>query len=270
MLEYAKINEEEFVPIINFVLEDTDEIKQLKSLYQKEEAYADFLGPIESFIAHYFYYDDPKLKDVVVKKALKKVQSNLDKEINFFTSTFEKELVGVIYLILKKSKRKITKHELLLVLKYILWSIDNRKHLGHPQAYLNWVCDFFNLLDKGEKEELDEFYDDYGKEFDIEDEKINVMKNKEIDIEPSEKDVRESKADSENFDENDKDQFWEEEVFIESLSSEDMKNKMNSFHMKNNEDVNYNCKECNKKISLHNKDWHNCLCDDCFDRMSYN
>ena len=30
-------------------------------------------------------------------------------------------------------------------------------------------------------------------------------------------------------------------------------------------EMNYNCKKCNKKISSHNKDWHNGMCDDCFD-----
>ena len=39
--------------------------------------------------------------------------------------------------------------------------------------------------------------------------------------------------------------------------------------MKHDEDVNYNCKRCGKKISLHNKDWHNEMCDDCFDKEVY-
>ena len=43
--------------------------------------------------------------------------------------------------------------------------------------------------------------------------------------------------------------------------------KKRTFHMKHNEEMNYNCKQCNVKISAHNKDWHANLCDKCFDKM---
>ncbi len=39
-----------------------------------------------------------------------------------------------------------------------------------------------------------------------------------------------------------------------------------TFHMKHDEDVNYNCKKCNGKISAHNRDWHKGMCDGCFNR----
>ena len=61
----------------------------------------------------------------------------------------------------------------------------------------------------------------------------------------------------------DEDSFWEERDFIESISPEEMEVKIKSFHMGHNEDVNYECRKCGKKISLHNKDWHNGLCDEC-------
>jgi hypothetical protein len=63
------------------------------------------------------------------------------------------------------------------------------------------------------------------------------------------------------------DDFWEPETFIESISSEDVERKMKSVGMKHDEDVNYSCKKCNKKISLHNRDWHNGMCDDCFNKF---
>jgi len=72
-----------------------------------------------------------------------------------------------------------------------------------------------------------------------------------------------------NFESPEEDEFWEEGYFAESISSEEMKKKMKSFHMKDDEDVNYNCKKCNKKISLHNKDWHNGMCDECFNKTYY-
>ena len=58
--------------------------------------------------------------------------------------------------------------------------------------------------------------------------------------------------------------FWEKGIFIETMSSEEAKEKMKTFDKKHNEDTNYNCRKCGKKISAHNKDWHGCLCDDCF------
>lgn len=64
-----------------------------------------------------------------------------------------------------------------------------------------------------------------------------------------------------------KDNIWAEGSFIESCSNEDWELKKRTFHMKHNEEMNYNCKQCNVKISAHNKDWHANLCDKCFDKM---
>ena len=61
------------------------------------------------------------------------------------------------------------------------------------------------------------------------------------------------------------DGFWNRNSFIESLSAEDMEEKMKTFHKKHDEDMNFNCRRCNKKISAHNKDWHDRMCDSCFD-----
>ena len=63
------------------------------------------------------------------------------------------------------------------------------------------------------------------------------------------------------------DEFWAKGSFIESCSNEDWELKKRTFHMKHNEEMNYNCKQCNTKISAHNKDWHANLCDKCFDTM---
>jgi len=65
------------------------------------------------------------------------------------------------------------------------------------------------------------------------------------------------------------DNFWEEGYFAETMSSAEMNEKMRTFHMKHDEEMNYNCKKCNDKISAHNKDWHAGLCDDCFNKEVY-
>ena len=62
---------------------------------------------------------------------------------------------------------------------------------------------------------------------------------------------------------NEDDELWEKGVFIETLSPEEIKEKMKTFHMKHNEDMNYNCRKCNAEISAHNKDRHDGMCDDC-------
>lgn len=61
-----------------------------------------------------------------------------------------------------------------------------------------------------------------------------------------------------------KDEFWAKGSFTQSMSKAKMKEKEKTIHKKHDEDMNFNCKECNKKISVHNKDWHDEMCDDCF------
>lgn len=63
------------------------------------------------------------------------------------------------------------------------------------------------------------------------------------------------------------DSFLAEGSFIESVSLEEMKQKERTIHMKHNEEMDYNCKQCDVKISAHNKDWHAGMCDKCFDGM---
>lgn len=63
-----------------------------------------------------------------------------------------------------------------------------------------------------------------------------------------------------------KEKFWSKGSFAQKISKEEMEEKEKTIHKKHDEDMNYNCRECNKKISAHNKDWHDNLCDDCFNR----
>ena len=76
--------------------------------------------------------------------------------------------------------------------------------------------------------------------------------------------MKDEKIDDEN------DGLWDEDSFIESVSQEELKEKMKIFHKKHDEDMNFNCKACNIKISSYNKDWHNCMCDVCFDKRIMN
>ena len=74
---------------------------------------------------------------------------------------------------------------------------------------------------------------------------------------------------SEIEDVNEEDEFWSEGYFAESISPEDMKEKMKTFHMKHDEEMNFNCANCDKNISAHNKDWHDGMCDDCHNKKYF-
>ncbi len=63
--------------------------------------------------------------------------------------------------------------------------------------------------------------------------------------------------------------FWKEGSFVKTISSSEIKEKMETFHKKHDEYMNFNCKKCNQKISAHNKDWHDGMCDDCFNKKYY-
>lgn len=60
--------------------------------------------------------------------------------------------------------------------------------------------------------------------------------------------------------------FWAENSFLELMNPKNTKDKMRTFHMKHNEEMDYNCEMCNAKMSAHNQDWHAGLCDKCFNK----
>lgn len=62
------------------------------------------------------------------------------------------------------------------------------------------------------------------------------------------------------------DNLFEEGGFAQTICNEELKDKMQTFHKKHDENMNFNCKKCGSKISAHNKDWHNGICDKCFDK----
>lgn len=70
----------------------------------------------------------------------------------------------------------------------------------------------------------------------------------------------------ENDIEESEDGFWDEGSFAQTMSGEEADKKMKTFHKKHDEDMNFNCSKCGKKISAHNKDWHDGMCDECFDK----
>lgn len=66
-----------------------------------------------------------------------------------------------------------------------------------------------------------------------------------------------------------KESIWAKGAFMQSMSKEEMAEKEKTIDIKHDEEMNFNCKKCNKKISAHNKDWHDGMCDDCFDKQYF-
>ena len=63
--------------------------------------------------------------------------------------------------------------------------------------------------------------------------------------------------------------LWAGGSFIQAIGPGDMKEKMKTFHGDDNKEIVAACRKCGKGISAHHRDWHDCLCDGCFDREHF-
>ena len=108
------MKELDFIPLKNLVAEDNEESKEIQSLHGKEVEYIEFLGPLEHFIA-LSYMNNRGMRDVDVVRAIKNIKTNYDKNLDFFKTELEEGIVGIMSLTLQNARRKITKHELILV-----------------------------------------------------------------------------------------------------------------------------------------------------------
>jgi len=73
-----------------------------------------------------------------------------------------------------------------------------------------------------------------------------------------------------NEEEHKKNGFWHPNSFIQSLNKEESEARIKTIDNRHDENMNFNCKICNEKISEHNKDWHDNMCDDCFNKKYFN
>jgi len=72
--------------------------------------------------------------------------------------------------------------------------------------------------------------------------------------------------------ENQKKQFddlWHPGAYIKEISPTEVEKLKETLDKAHNENMNFNCKKCDKKISAHNKDWHDCMCDKCFNETYF-
>ena len=65
------------------------------------------------------------------------------------------------------------------------------------------------------------------------------------------------------------DGFWSKGNYAKKIDKEEIERRMKTFHKGHDEDMRFNCRVCKKKISSHNKDWHDGMCDDCFNKAHF-
>jgi hypothetical protein len=150
--ENNKLVEDEF-SFSELLVPDTPEIKEIKSIYENEYEYSEYLSEIEFSIAEYYYNESRKVTDKDVIKALKNIKQNRDKPISFFEKALEKEIVNSLVEPLEEST--LTDHEFTLVLDYILWVIDNRSWLEGKQAYVKWITYVLGFFSEEEEKKYE-------------------------------------------------------------------------------------------------------------------
>lgn len=144
---------EDELTLSEFLVPDTPEIKEMKSIYEKEYEYSDYLSEIEFSIADYYYNENRKVTDKDVIGALKNIKENRDKPISFFEKALEKEIVKSLVEPLEDNL--LFDHEFTLVLDYVLWSIDNRSWLEDKQAYVKWITYVLDFFSEEEEKKYD-------------------------------------------------------------------------------------------------------------------
>lgn len=59
--------------------------------------------------------------------------------------------------------------------------------------------------------------------------------------------------------------LWSDKTFAQAIDAHDIDEKLKTFHEKSDEKP-FVCRKCKVSISGHNKDWHEGMCDDCFNK----
>lgn len=145
--------EKEKDSLFRYLTPDTPEVKKIKSLQGKEYKYAEYIGMLEYSIARHFYEADRKITDRDATSALKNIRKNCSRSISFFNRSLEKKIIRSLIEILEE--KPVTRHELKLVIDYVLDIIDNRSWMEDEQAYIKWVAYIMDLFSKEEKEEYE-------------------------------------------------------------------------------------------------------------------
>jgi hypothetical protein len=150
--EKSEISEDEYF-LSELLLPDTPQVKEIKSIYEREYEYSMYLSEIEFSIAEYYYKENHSLKDKDVIAALNNIKQNRNKPISFFKKDLEIDIIES--LIEPLEEYPLTDHEFTLVIDYVLWVIDNRSWIPDKQAYIKWIAyvlGFFSNIEEGKYE----------------------------------------------------------------------------------------------------------------------
>ena len=184
--------EDDFIPLSELTQPDNDKVK-IKSLYKREEEYADYLAAIEFTIANHFI-ENRGLKDADVISAINNIKEHLMEDLDFFDTDLE---TGILLNLSSALQNKpITRHELMLVLGHVLWAIDNRSWLKDKSAYVSWLANFFKLYNQKEAQEYTAQFTKKAKKLRVPPDKIKAMINPEEDAEIDKFEDELSEADS--------------------------------------------------------------------------
>lgn len=167
-----EISEDNF-SLSELLVPDTPETKEIKSIYEKEYEYSDYLSEIEITIAAYYYEENRNLRDKDLIAALKNIKQNRDKPISFFKKDLEREIVGS--LIEPLDENPLTDHEFTLVIDYILWVIDNRSWVPDKQAYVKWITYVMGLFSKAEEKKYEREFNKFARKLGVSSAQVDML-----------------------------------------------------------------------------------------------
>lgn len=164
---------EDELSLSEYLVPATPEIKEMKSIYENEYEYSDYLSAIEFSIADYYYNENRKVTDKDVIRALKNIKENRDKPISFFEKALEKEIVKS--LIEPLEYNLLTDHEFTLVLDYVLWVIDNRSWLEDKQAYVKWITYVLGFFSESEEKKYESQFKKFARKMGVSGAQVDML-----------------------------------------------------------------------------------------------
>lgn len=164
---------EDELSLSEFLLPDTPEIKEIKSIYEREYEYSEYLSEIEFSIADYYYNANRKVTDKDVIRALKNIKKNRDKPVSFFENPLEKEIVKSLVDPLEENP--LYDHEFTLVLDYVLWVIDNRSWMEGKQAYVKWITCVLGFLTESEEKKYESQFKKFARKMGISGAQVDML-----------------------------------------------------------------------------------------------
>lgn len=177
---------------------DTPEVKNIKTIHEKEDEYVLHLLAFEYSLASHYLENNRKLTDKEVVEILRHIKQNIDTNLSILDDRLETAILQNVKEAL--IEEPISRHELLLVIDYILWCIDNRSWMEDRQGYVKGLCYMLNLYTDLEEKQYEQHVKKLGKKLGLDEDSIDglLMKNG-MPIEQSEEEIKTISLESEFF-----------------------------------------------------------------------